>query len=853
MPVAPGAKLGPYDVVSTLGSGGMGEVWRARDTRLGRDVAIKVLHESVAADVERRARFEREARAVAAISHPHILAIFDIGEHEGQLFVVTELLEGQTLREKLADGPLPFRKVVEIGVQVARGLTAAHDRGIIHRDLKPENLFCTNDGLTKILDFGLARQLAAAAGSGATETVAATDPGTILGTVGYMAPEQVRGQAVDARTDLFALGAVLYEAASGARAFQRDTAADTITAILREDPPDISTSRIDFSPSFDRIVRHCLEKAPEDRFQTARDVAFALSSLSGSASSSSSAVGLAVPPEPRPGRFSGLRMAAGLAIITALAGLAIGRWTAPAPASWRFQPKTQVSQTIFSSRFMPDGETIIISSALAGSTPSLFESRAGQSMPRPFGSAGIHLLSVSSTGELLVLTNARFQAQRRLQGTLARMAVDGTPRALAEDVREADWLPDGSNFIVVRDLGATDVLEFPMGTAVHTVTGYISSPRVSPDGTRVAFMEHPVKYDNRGWVKVVDRAGTVTTLAGEHSAQEGVAWSPDGREVIYSGATGGSEYQMMGVSARGGQPHAWITTAGTAYPQDTRPDGRVLFTREDAKFGVFVRSIAEGTERELTPSDSAWGPSFSTDGKWILMTDGGEVGNDYAVVIRPVDGSPAIRLGAGNARNLSPDGRWAVANLFSTGQCVVYPTGAGAPIILDTRPLERCDAAAFLPDGRYLRVVGNEPGQPTRGYRMDFSKGTPARFELPRGFANILFTSKSGRALGLGQDGRMLLAATDGTVTEARGVLRSDRILRWSDDDRWLFVASPGPNPAVFQVDLATGNRKAVPTATLENRPGLLLSGLADYDPNSGLFLFSSTSRLSTLYLATQR
>jgi len=263
----------------------MGEVYRARDTRLERDVAIKVLPSSFAADPERRARFEREAKSVAALSHPNILAIYDTGLHEAQLFVVTELLHGETLRDALRSGALPVRKGIDIGVQIARGLAAAHDRGLVHRDLKPENVFVLADGRVKILDFGLAKSVAtdATAGAMTAMAVAATDPGTVLGTVGYMAPEQVRGQATDPRTDLFALGAVLYEIFTGKRAFQRDTAAETMTAILREDPPDLSLSRADLPPTLDRIVRHCLEKNPAERFQTARDVAFALEAFSGTA------------------------------------------------------------------------------------------------------------------------------------------------------------------------------------------------------------------------------------------------------------------------------------------------------------------------------------------------------------------------------------------------------------------------------------------------------------------------------------------------------------------------------------------------------------------------------------------
>ncbi|MGB6249802.1 MAG: protein kinase [Terriglobales bacterium] len=291
MALASGSKLGPYEIQSPLGAGGMGEVYRAKDARLGRDVALKILPESLAREIDRLRRFEQEARAVAALNHPNILAIHDIGQHEGLPFLVSELLDGESLRATLDRGALPQRKAIEYGVQIAHGLAAAHEKGIIHRDLKPGNIFVTKDGRIKILDFGLAKlaQKAGAEPEEMTLTSAHTAAGVVMGTASYMAPEQVRGEAVDARTDIFAFGAVLYEMLSGQRAFRRDTAAETMTAVLKDDPPDLSTQQSDstrpVSPALERIVRRCLEKNPEQRFQSARDLSFALSALSGTEAS----------------------------------------------------------------------------------------------------------------------------------------------------------------------------------------------------------------------------------------------------------------------------------------------------------------------------------------------------------------------------------------------------------------------------------------------------------------------------------------------------------------------------------------------------------------------------------------
>src|SRR5215212_10272901 len=280
MPLASGSRLGPYEILSPLGAGGMGEVYRARDPRLGREVAVKVLPAAVSGDADRLRRFEQEARAASALNHPNILTVFDTGSHDGTVYLVTEILEGETLRGRLAGGALPARKAIEIGIQIARGLAAAHERGIVHRDLKPENLFLTRDDRVKILDFGLAKLQASLDLADAPTVLTDTEPGVVLGTVGYMAPEQVRGQPVDHRADLFALGAVLYEMLTGRRAFQKDSAAETMSAILREEPPDLAETGKLVPPGLDRMVRRCLEKDPHRRFQSASDLAFGLESLS---------------------------------------------------------------------------------------------------------------------------------------------------------------------------------------------------------------------------------------------------------------------------------------------------------------------------------------------------------------------------------------------------------------------------------------------------------------------------------------------------------------------------------------------------------------------------------------------
>src|SRR3989449_9431593 len=287
MTLTPNTRLGPYEIRAQIGEGGMGEVYRARDTKLGRDVAIKVLPAAFSADAERLRRFEQEAQAAGALNHPNILVIFHIGTHGGAPYIVSELLEGETLRDRMAGAALPQRKALDYALQIARGLAAAHEKGIVHRDLKPDNVFITSNGRVKILDFGLAKLTGPPDGAESQTEVPTrkvnTDPGTVMGTVGYMSPEQLKGQRVDHRSDIFSFGAVLYEMLSGKRAFRGDSMAETMSAILREDPPDLSETNKTVSPALERVVRHCLEKNPAERFHSARDLAFAIESLSGSA------------------------------------------------------------------------------------------------------------------------------------------------------------------------------------------------------------------------------------------------------------------------------------------------------------------------------------------------------------------------------------------------------------------------------------------------------------------------------------------------------------------------------------------------------------------------------------------
>ena len=854
--------------MSALGAGGMGEVYKAKDTRLDRLVAVKVLPSAFARDPDRRARFEREAKAVAALSHPNILSIFDFGVHDDVAYAVMELLDGETLRERLSRGGLSVRKATECAIQLARGLAAAHDKGLVHRDLKPENIFLLRDGQVKILDFGLARAMDAAGGPSPLTTEEATmfspaitDPGTVVGTVGYMAPEQIRGLATDGRSDLFALGAVLYEMLSGRRAFQRDTPADTITAVLNDEPLDFAGTRVDVPPGLDRIIRHCLEKQAGERFQSARDVAFALEALSGSATSATAVVA----PAAAPRRMLPLALAIAAAVALAAAGVLAGRATAPrAAAPVRFTTKTFEPQSIVNARFMPDGQSIVFSSALTGNAIRLFEIRSGTLEARPFGPPGTHLLSVSSKGELAVLVDAHLIAQRLFKGTLARTSVEGSPGPWMENVREADWSPDGSTLAIVHDLGSKDRLEYPIGTVLYETAGYISDPRVSPDGTRVAFLDHQQRFDDRGWVRVVDTTKNVTTLAGEFWGAEGLAWAPDGKTVFFAAndrqaadaaRPGDVSYQVHSVQADGsGNSAPALTTPGDFTLHDIASDGRWLATREDLRLGVGARLPGDTTDRDLSWLNQNWGPALSRDGARLLFNDG-TMGGNYGVVWRKTDNAPIVRLGEGNALGWSPDETWALAQTFTPPQLVLYPVGPGEPVRLKRGVVAEYQSALWFPDGKSLLVIGNEAGKPTRAYRQEIPGGEPAPV-LAEGVHPAAITPDGRAVLGMDQARSWWwYPVAGGSARPAPGLKADDdpvRVVGWSADATAIFIQTGTDVPArIDRIEIVTGRRTLLREIGPADQAGFYILTPQTVSQEGAQYAYRYWRRLSTLYVVS--
>jgi Tol biopolymer transport system component len=835
----------------------MGEVYRARDTKLDRDVAIKVLPPQLAENALALARFEREAKAVAALSHPNILSIFDFGTEGGVAYAVTELLDGQTLRETLASA-LSARKAVEYAVQIARGLAAAHAKGIVHRDLKPENVFVTRDGRVKILDFGLARQTMA---YGAVDATASptferhTDPGTVLGTAGYMSPEQVRGETGDHRSDIFSFGCVLYEMVSGRRAFQAGTAAETMTAILREEPPElVSPTAVAAPPALVRIVHHCLEKQADERFQSARDVAFALEALSTTSASTSSAPAIAGDARPmRRRRVVTAFTVAAVALAGAAAFLA-GRFTRMPVRDVTFTPLTYRPQTIYRALFAPDGKTMVFSAALSGNEVELFTMNADFSEARRLGVKSLQLLSVSSTGELAVLTNARFIGHRLFEGTLARMPLGGgAPREILERVREADWSPDGASLAIVRDAGGRDRLEYPVGKLLYESSGYISDPRVSPLGDQVAFFEHPSKYDDRGGVVVVDRSGKKTPLspADAYPGLEGLAWARDGSEVLFSAGLSYSQFKVFAATLSGRIRQA-LESAGGLTIFDVGPDGRWLAARDDVSFTMMGKAPGAADEINLSWLDFSMPAAISDDGSALIFSEDG-VGSSYALCLRKMDGSPLARLGDGTGQDLSRDGKWVLSIVPGPReQLMIYPTGAGEARRLDPGPIEHYSTARWFADGTRIVVCGAEKARATRCYLQDASGGAPrpltpedtARAVVSPDAQSVVVRRGAERAA-------EIYPVSNGPARPIVAIGKDDEILRWNRDGTLTIVHStPGRVPVRLErLRIETGQRELIRVLTPPNPVGANAITPVVVGDNPDAYAYSISEQLSRLFL----
>ena len=849
MTLTSGTKLGPYEIVSPLGAGGMGEVYRARDPRLKREVAIKVLPQAFSLDAERLRRFEQEALATAALNHPNILAVFDIGTNEGSPYVVSELLEGETLRERLRNGSIAVRKAVDYALQIAHGLAAAHEKGIIHRDLKPDNIFLTKDGRVKILDFGLAKLTQPESGDHTSlpTMTHATEAGVVMGTAGYMSPEQVRGAAVDARSDIFSFGVILYEMLSGKRAFHRDTAADTMSAILKEEPPDLSATNRNVSPSLDRILQHCLEKNPEQRFHSARDVAFDLDSLSNQSGTGSRL--LAVTDQ----RGAYWKQAAGaLAVLLALVGTYyIARKSAPVFTP-RFHQLTFQRGSIDGAKFAPDGQSIVYSAAWNGAPKEqVYTTRTDALMSRPIDLLDSEILSISSKGEMAL-------RQKTDNGDVPRGMLSvvpltgGSPRELLGDVLQATWSRDGESQAAVHFVGSEWRLEYPIGKAIYsTSTGYISDIAVSPDGKHIAFFDHPNAADTRGFVAAVDLSGKVTRLTKEWSDLTGLAWSRSGDEIWFTGSDAGINSALYAVNL-GGQLRDLLHIPGRLHLFDINKEGHVLIANEATRQEVYGHHMGQDRDVDLSWFDWTLGRSLSPDGQWAVLEEDGEGGGpEYTVFLRKTDGSPAIQLGSGMGLAISPDEKWvASTSVKQPAPTVLLPTGAGQPISLTDGELFHTQNLHFLPDGKGVIMVATEKGKAPRTYVLMLDGSAPKPFG-PEDFRGTLVSPDGASVIGRRGDAPSMIPFTGDQKPQPLSFVKADEaIVGWTADSKSIYVGDVSSPPVkVYVVDLKTGQRRLHHQHAPGDLAGVAGVGSGLITPDGKFNMYTVGRTLSYLYV----
>jgi Tol biopolymer transport system component len=810
-------------VLGPLGAGGMGEVYRSRDERLSRNVALKVLPGEISADRSRLERFEKEARAASSLNHPNIVTIYDIGSSESVAYIAMELVEGRTLRELLASGPIALRRLLSLSAQIADGLAKAHAAGIVHRDLKPENLMVTKDGFVKILDFGLAKLVPSgfesSEGSDLATVTRGTEPGTVLGTVGYMSPEQASGRPVDFRSDQFSLGAILYEMASGKRAFDRETAIQTLSAVIQDEPEPVSAAAPKTPANLVWIIERCLAKDPDDRYASTKDLARDLAALRDHASGISvSAVGQPAPRRFRPSRaLLAAAISAGvlLAVLTFFAGQRLqarrdGEKPPPLTRTLTFR-----RGYVTGARFAPDGQTIVYSAAWDGKPSEIFTTRVGSSEARPLGIFPAGILAISSAGEMAISLGCESRWDRCF-GTLARVPLaGGTPREVLESVSSADWSPDGKELAVIHVLDGRDRIEYPVGKVLYQTDGFLTSVRVSPKGDLVAFLDHPLSETLGGTLCVVDRGGHKKTLTGEWPHIFNTLWSPTGDEVFFQGgARDWRDFEIKGVSLSG-RMRAASRIHGLA---DVSRDGLFLDFDWFQNFRRDILALVPGSsqERNLSWLGDSRAADLSRDGRQLLFYEisGGssKSAETFVTYLRKTDGADPKLLGEGKALALSPDERWALVFRPSPEpHLALLPTGVG-----EARELPGGGAAvqyhwaSFFPDGRRILIAAEEKGKPPRSYIQDVSDGPPRPF-AEEGMRATLISPDGREIAGSTLEGLQLIYQADGEgrARAIPGAEPGDFLVQWSADGKSVLVRGTEERPlTLYRIDLASGRRE---------------------------------------------
>ncbi len=871
MQLAAGVSLAHFRLVEKLGEGGMGEVWRAVDTTLDRQVAIKVLPPALAGDPERIARFEREAKALAALNHPNIAAIYGFPEAtvgggesvaggERVRFLAMELVPGDDLAQVVAEGPLPLREVLDAAKQIAAALEAAHDSGIVHRDLKPANVRRTPDGRIKVLDFGLAKALEPAgtggAGSGsgpgtgesrlATVTSAGRGPGStvagvILGTASYMSPEQARGLPVDRRTDLWAFGCVLFEMLTGTKAFDGATITDVLASIVRGEP-DWERLPADTPVPMRRLLRRCLEKDPKKRLRDAGDASLLLEENPEDARHVAAAPAAPATPvalTPAKPHFAHWRIPVVIALVAAVVA-GSGWWFAHRGGSatvdrpTRFQRLTNSRGLLRAARFAPDGRTIVYSAAWNGPPIRLYLGRTESSDATPIALPPAELLAVSKNGELAVALGLSYNGWMG-EGTLARASLlGGSPREILENVRAADWTPDGSDLAVVHRVNGLDQLEYPIGKVLYKSSGYISDIRFAPDGKHIAFADHPVYGDDLGDIAMVDLEGRKTTIAAGFAAIHGVMWDPSGHAVWYCAARGeGAAFQFaIGVTDLAGRLRTVQASMTQIELFDLAPDGRMLVgSQPQERNAVALLAGTADPRAVVVPGESSMVHAVAEDGSAVLVTD--QYGPEYLTYYVRAGQPGAVRIGVGEGYSISPDNRLALIGSADNRKLFVAPLGVGT-----TRPVPNPLAIAFesvprwLTDGRRIVMIGRKGTEPARAHVLDTTTGAATPFGPPgvewNSYAPVPIAPGDSEAiLGDTKGGYLRCPLDGGAAVAVPGIRPGDVVLNYSADGTALFVAGTGVPIPIVRLELATGRRTPWSSIVPPDAAGLRIATVA--------------------------